>query len=441
MIVVVVVWGSAGLVLCTYWQIPLSPNTYHSGKDLFQPPHSHNGNSSYPGSQGHDSDNGLTGERDENELKINGSSRQNQGAPRVILLLTSWRSGSTFLGELLATAVPETFYSYEPLHPWKIRVLEEDDSNTRAAHVLLRDLFQCHMEPHAGHVAYMARSHWYLRWNTHLASQCTAPTKGPQGTQDRIKQYQESQVKQQELGHEKKLFNASQEFQKVVWQIQESQHEAGDHDEKVEVVKKQPGQQDKDRHKKQQEPSSPRVNGDKRPSCDDASFVSDVCLRSSLHVAKVVRLSLRQVVPLLEDKHLSLQVVYLVRDPRAVLSAQHYHHYFNSYKISILGDFSVHHQLWLSSPFTDHPGELAYNFAILHDLEQLVQHPTRIPDHLGDMPNILDLFLTSNPSTYAVILSSPLGSSDHSLISLSCLIAPISPQDPPKRRSLAFCLC
>ena len=43
---------------------------------------------------------------------------------------------------------------------------------------------------------------------------------------------------------------------------------------------------------------------------------------------------------------------------------------------------------WLSSPFTDHPGELAFNFAILHDLEQLVQHPTRIPDRLADKPNI-----------------------------------------------------
>ncbi|MPC48610.1 hypothetical protein E2C01_042389 [Portunus trituberculatus] len=51
-------------------------------------------------------------------------------------------------------------------------------------------------------------------------------------------------------------------------------------------------------------------------------------------------------------------------------------------EISILGNFNVHHQLWLSSPFTDHPGELAFSFAILHDLKQLVQHPTRIPDRL-----------------------------------------------------------
>ena len=103
-------------------------------------------------------------------------------------------------------------------------------------------------------------------------------------------------------------------------------------------------------------------------------------------------------------------------------------------KIFIFGDFNVHHQLWLSSPFTDHPGEQAFNFVIPHDLEELVQHSTCIPDYridcLGDMPNILDLFLTSYPSAYAVTLSSPLGSSDHNLISVFCPISPIPLQDP-----------
>ncbi|MPC54004.1 hypothetical protein E2C01_047910 [Portunus trituberculatus] len=97
-------------------------------------------------------------------------------------------------------------------------------------------------------------------------------------------------------------------------------------------------------------------------------------------------------------------------------------------EISILGDFNVHHELCLSSPFTDPPGKLAFNFAILHDLEILVQHPIRIPDRLGDTPNILDLFLTSNPSAHAVTLSSPLGSSDHNLTSVSCPISAIPPQ-------------
>ncbi|MPC51515.1 hypothetical protein E2C01_045363 [Portunus trituberculatus] len=56
-------------------------------------------------------------------------------------------------------------------------------------------------------------------------------------------------------------------------------------------------------------------------------------------------------------------------------------------EISLLGGFNVHQQLWFSSPFTDHHGKLAFNFAILHDLDQLVQQPTRIPDRLGDNPN------------------------------------------------------
>ncbi|MPC45217.1 hypothetical protein E2C01_038910 [Portunus trituberculatus] len=102
-------------------------------------------------------------------------------------------------------------------------------------------------------------------------------------------------------------------------------------------------------------------------------------------------------------------------------------------EISILRDFNVYHQHWLSSPFTDHPDELTFNFVILHDLEQLVQHPTHIPDRLGDKPNILDLFLTSNCSAYAVTLSSPLGSSNHNLISVSSLISPIPLRIPKSR--------
>ena len=97
-------------------------------------------------------------------------------------------------------------------------------------------------------------------------------------------------------------------------------------------------------------------------------------------------------------------------------------------EISIFGDFHIHHQLWLSS-FNDQPGEQALNFAILHDLELLVQHLICIHDCSSNMPYILDLILTSNSSAYSVKLSSPLGFSNHSLISISCPIAPVPPQD------------
>ncbi|MPD02010.1 hypothetical protein E2C01_097564 [Portunus trituberculatus] len=42
-----------------------------------------------------------------------------------------------------------------------------------------------------------------------------------------------------------------------------------------------------------------------------------------------------------------------------------------TFAISTLGDCNVHHQFWLTSPSTDHPGELAINFPILHVLVRL----------------------------------------------------------------------
>jgi hypothetical protein len=100
-------------------------------------------------------------------------------------------------------------------------------------------------------------------------------------------------------------------------------------------------------------------------------------------------------------------------------------------EIIILGDFNVHHRQWLSSRTQDRAGELAYQFSIQNDLEQLVQAPTRYPDRHGDQPNLLDLFLTTNPLPYTVNLFSPLGSSDHRLISVSNSISSSLPQERP----------
>ncbi|XP_069974100.1 uncharacterized protein [Penaeus vannamei] len=59
-----------------------------------------------------------------------------------------------------------------------------------------------------------------------------------------------------------------------------------------------------------------------RRTCFNASFVEGVCRGADLHLAKVLRLSLRWLRPLLEDDDLDFQVIYLVRDPRAVLSSR-----------------------------------------------------------------------------------------------------------------------
>ncbi|MPC30318.1 hypothetical protein E2C01_023578 [Portunus trituberculatus] len=89
--------------------------------------------------------------------------------------------------------------------------------------------------------------------------------------------------------------------------------------------------------------------------------------------------------------------------PRWTRLSSSSHHYS-----VLLPNAKVNH--YSESPYgeeTINVREVAFNFAIFHDLEQLVQHPTRIPDCLGDTPNIIDLFLASNPYAYAATLSYP----------------------------------
>lgn len=87
-------------------------------------------------------------------------------------------------------------------------------------------------------------------------------------------------------------------------------------------------------------------------------------------------------------------------------------------EILILGDFNIHNAEWLEfSARTDAVGVEGELFADSHNLTQLVSEPTRVPDSLDHTAYLLDLFLTNNPTSYAVNVSSPLGSSDHCLIS------------------------
>ena len=86
--------------------------------------------------------------------------------------------------------------------------------------------------------------------------------------------------------------------------------------------------------------------------------------------------------------------------------------------------------------FTSPSGELAFQFALLNDLEQIVNQPTRIPDDLGDRPSISDLFFTTNPSNYSISVFFALGSSDHCLISSSSSITQVHSEDAPGQRCL-----
>ena len=104
-------------------------------------------------------------------------------------------------------------------------------------------------------------------------------------------------------------------------------------------------------------------------------------------------------------------------------------------EVLYIGDFNVHHTDWLKSTHTDVGGIEAFHFSISNELEQIIKHPTRVPDRHDHAANPLDLFFTSNPQNYTYTVSSPLGSSDHCTVSVTSTFTP-PPPIPPTQRHL-----
>ena len=77
----------------------------------------------------------------------------------------------------------------------------------------------------------------------------------------------------------------------------------------------------------------------------------------------------------------------------------------------------------------------AFHFSISNELEQIIKHPTRVPDRHDHAANPLDLFFTSNPQKYTYTVSSPLRSSDHCTVSVTSTFTP-PPPIPPTQRHL-----
>ena len=89
-------------------------------------------------------------------------------------------------------------------------------------------------------------------------------------------------------------------------------------------------------------------------------------------------------------------------------------------EVAVFGDFNVHNVEWLvHSRATDSSGQAAEAFALSHNLSQIVTSPTRVPDRAGDTGYLLDLFLTSTPENFSHKVSSPLGSSDHCVVTVN----------------------
>ena len=107
----------------------------------------------------------------------------------------------------------------------------------------------------------------------------------------------------------------------------------------------------------------------------------------------------------------------------------------NPSAVFVFGYFNVYHKDWFTySSGTDRPGELCYNFSISNDLTEMVNFPTRIPDCDSHSPALLDLFLSSDASICSAMAFSPLGNSDHAVVSVSIDFPPNSKQHAPFHR-------
>ncbi|XP_037777751.1 carbohydrate sulfotransferase 3-like [Penaeus monodon] len=180
----------------------------------------------------------IPGRRKEG-TETGGIVKDSEKRQKLVILWTGWRSGSTFMGQVLSRAANATFYSYEPLHMYGVKVMDQDDARTRSALVLMKDLLLCRLESHSDQVSYMGRCDFYLRQNVYLKGHCL---------------------------RDDPKFQAS--------------------------------------------------------LCRNASYVAGVCRSADMNVIKVLRLSLQFARPLLEDDELDVQIIYMARDPRAVLSSR-----------------------------------------------------------------------------------------------------------------------
>lgn len=92
------------------------------------------------------------------------------GTPVRSIIITTWRSGSTFLGDIL-NAMPANYYHYEPLLDFGIVQIRDRDSGKKAIKVL-KDLLSCNYNELDNYLNF-GREHDYLFSHNHrLWKQC-----------------------------------------------------------------------------------------------------------------------------------------------------------------------------------------------------------------------------------------------------------------------------
>ncbi|KAK3869553.1 hypothetical protein Pcinc_025137 [Petrolisthes cinctipes] len=94
------------------------------------------------------------------------------GQPVRNLIITTWRSGSTFMGDVLSSH-PATFYHYEPLLDFGIHQIRNGDNATQAI-FNLRHLLKCNYTDMEHYLKYGPEHPWLFNHNSRLWSYCTS---------------------------------------------------------------------------------------------------------------------------------------------------------------------------------------------------------------------------------------------------------------------------
>ncbi|KAK8375434.1 hypothetical protein O3P69_008346 [Scylla paramamosain] len=93
--------------------------------------------------------------------------------PVRVLVSSTWRSGSTLLGEVLA-AHPGAYYHYEPLMPYGLQQLGPTQSNQNEVEGLLRGLLRCEYQLADDYLKFAFVNHDMFMRNSRLWSMCSA---------------------------------------------------------------------------------------------------------------------------------------------------------------------------------------------------------------------------------------------------------------------------
>jgi len=103
--------------------------------------------------------------------KVDSFLMEKGGNPVRAMVATTWRSGSTFLGDIM-TAHPATFYHYEPLLHYDI-VQARSGARAEDAVRTLKDLMHCNYTSLGSYLQYGKSHQWLFSHNQPLWSHCT----------------------------------------------------------------------------------------------------------------------------------------------------------------------------------------------------------------------------------------------------------------------------